>query len=131
MDVSLPIDLSACVMDEFAADVPFVLAKSIARAAARQAIARGLSDAAGGDGEVLADVLGFLVGAAGDAMERADTRSWSLLPGSLGITRLRLPVGEHTIVIDATDAGVTPGCDLGTVRVEAGRTSILSCRVWN
>jgi len=131
MDVSLPIDLSACVMDEFAQDVPFVLAKTIARAAARQALARGLSETGSGDGEVLAEVLGFLVGAVGDAMERADTRSWNLLPASLGITRLRLPVGEHSIVIDGANSGPIPGCDLGTVRVEAGRTPILSCRVWN
>lgn len=130
LNVSLSIDLSACVMDEFATDVPFVLAKTIARAASRQAIARGLS-AAGDEGDVLAGVLGFLAGVAGDAMERADTRSWSLLPASLGIARLRLPVGEHAIVIEPDNSGLVRGCDLGAVRVEAGRTPILSCRVWN
>lgn len=131
LEVSLPIDLSACVMDEFAADVPFVLAKTIARAAARQAIADGLSRSGDDDSKVLMEVVGFLVGAAGDAMERADTRSWSLLPASLGVARLRLPIGDHPIVIDAGGTGGAPGCDLGTVTVEAGRTPILSCRVWN
>jgi tetratricopeptide (TPR) repeat protein len=131
IDVSLPVDLSACVMEEFAADASFVLAKSIARSAARYSIARGLESGARGRGQVLGEVIGLLADAAAEALERADTRSWRLLPASLGVVRLQLPIGEHPLTIQTGSGDAVPGCDLGTVRVEADRTPILSCRAWH
>ncbi|NBX82420.1 hypothetical protein EBQ90_04950, partial [bacterium] len=48
------------------------------------------------------------VGAIGDMLillsERPDLRSWLLLPGSLQVARITLPVGKHDLVVDELDA---------------------------
>ena len=69
----------------------------------------------------------LLVNVATTALERADTRAWTLLPGSVSVLRLRLPAGTHELLVDA--AG-TRQLSLPNVVVRAGRTTVVSARLW-
>jgi hypothetical protein len=72
-------------------------------------------------------VARMLTNVATTALERADTRTWTLLPGSVTLVRVRIPAGSHEVLVDA--AGMrqlsVPG-----VSVRAGRTTIVSVRLW-
>lgn len=69
----------------------------------------------------------MIANAATTALERADTRSWTLLPGSVSVVRMRIPAGSHEVLVDA--AG-TRQLSLPDVEVRAGRTTIVSARFW-
>lgn len=45
--------------------------------------------------------IGFLVGLINTATEKADTRNWQTLPYSISYSRVRLPEGEHKLVLKA------------------------------
>lgn len=51
------------------------------------------------------------------SVERADLRSWSLLPARLQALRIELPAGEHTLEIRPTDATGQPVGPLEEIRV--------------
>jgi hypothetical protein len=70
--------------------------------------------------------IASLVRSVGGAVERADTRSWHLLPGVVGVARVRLPVGEHAVAAMVEGAPVS----LGTVRVTSGGLALATARVW-
>ena len=42
-------------------------------------------------------MVGLIGSIAANVSERADTRSWSLLPGNIQMARLSLPVGKHDV----------------------------------
>jgi hypothetical protein len=45
-----------------------------------------------------------LTNIAGVATEKADTRSWLLLPGQIQASRVELPAGEYQLVLEARDS---------------------------
>ncbi|MDR2877549.1 MAG: hypothetical protein LBV36_05870 [Chromatiales bacterium] len=49
------------------------------------------------------ELVGLAVNIAGLITERADTRSWSTLPGNIDMLRLPIPAGEHTARIELLD----------------------------
>ena len=61
------------------------------------------------------------------ALERADTRAWTLLPSSVSVVRMRIPAGTHELLVDA--AG-TRQLSLPGVVVRGGRTTVVSARLW-
>jgi hypothetical protein len=81
----------------------------IARAVARRVLKKGIIYAA----QEVADVqqgsllsLGAMAaGVAWEATETADTRCWALLPDTIQVLRVELPVGEHEIVLRPMGAG--------------------------
>jgi hypothetical protein len=60
--------------------------------------------------------------------ERADTRSWSLLPGNILMARLALPPGMHDLRVTYYDesGNVIAARDYDAVRVVAGRKVFVS-----
>ena len=56
-----------------------------------------------------------------DSTETADTRSWSLLPESFSITRIRLKPGVYKIQIH-TDGRLSK---ISTVRIQKGKIRII------
>jgi hypothetical protein len=72
-------------------------------------------------------VARLFTNAASTALERADTRAWTLLPGSVSLVRVRIPAGSHEVRVDA--AGMRQ-LRLPDVTVRAGRTTIVSARLW-
>jgi hypothetical protein len=80
----------------------------------------------------LSVLLGTLFNVGGAVLEQADTRAWNLLPERIGIARVQLPAGRHTLRIQAPGGiGVAPrALELGPVDVRAGEFTFLSERVW-
>ncbi len=96
--------------------------RATARAAAKYAITKAVKDTKG-------DVAGSIANIGASLMERADIRSWHLLPQEISLLRVRLPAGAHSlrVAIGADSAHV----DIGEVFVRAGRTTIVTVRLWN
>jgi uncharacterized protein len=143
----------ASVSDAIAADYRrdrgAIMSRTIARAAAKYAAARAMEAVAEAaakskdndddDGkkkkkegaEAAARAAGMLArvftNVASTAMERADTRAWTLLPGSVSVVRLRVAAGTRELLIDA--AG-TRQLSLPDVIVRGGRTTVVSTRLW-
>lgn len=119
----LSADLSGAMIREFNGRAPGILIKAFARAAAKYTVVNALA----GDSEA-AQVVGNAVTA---LLERADTRSWTLLPSDLHIVRLSLPVGTHQVLVEYDGAGSgASSLVLDDVQVSAGRVTVLSARAW-
>ena len=96
--------------------------QTVGRAVARRVLKKSLLYGA----KEMADVsknslvsLGIdLAGVAYEATERADTRCWSLLPASIQVVRIELPVGRHRVTLrPLRNSGRHPGA-LQTETVE-------------
>jgi tetratricopeptide (TPR) repeat protein len=151
-------DLSDAAAGDYRRDRAKILARAIARAATKYALAElAERDAKKQDDEVKTDREGEkggadptgrkrhrrdhdekdrwlkgLVNAAGVALERADTRSWHLLPGAISVARLTLPAGRHTLAFELSDAagGLPRRVVLEDVDVRPGSIAFVSGRLW-
>jgi hypothetical protein len=126
-------DLSSAMVRSFEATRPLMFTRMVGRGIAKYLVTRELERHADKKGGEFAGFLaGRLANAAGNALERADTRSWSLLPDRISVSRFSLPAGEHRVRIEvlAADGSVAETLDLGTVKVAAGSTVFRSQRVW-
>lgn len=118
-------DLDAYARATLKDDQPGVLAKTIIRAAAKQAAAGALANEAkdrGGEG------LGLLVNLLGSAAatfsEVADTRAWTSLPDHVEASLIDLPAGTYSLTLESPYGPA----ELGPVTVAAGRTVVVPAR---
>ncbi len=139
------VSLSDAIAADYRRDRGAILARTVARAVAKYAAARAVEAAVDAsarkkesDGkkkkkknddsnEAAGMFARLLVNATTTALERADTRAWTLLPGSVSILRMRMSAGTHELLVDA--AG-TRQLSLPNVVVRAGRTTVVSARLW-
>lgn len=133
-DLGVSQDLSAQVVRSFAAARPLLYARTAGRGITKFMLTHQLEEKARDKGgEALAFVAGRLANLTGNALERADTRSWSLLPDRLSVARFALPPGRYRVAVDLLGGvGDAPGArvDVGTVDVTAGGTVFRAARVW-
>ncbi len=88
-------DLAVLAAEALARRRPLMLARALARAALKhEAVARARQEHAG---------AGLLMNVVTAATERADTRSWSLLPGQIHLVRLSLPAGWQRLRVVLLD----------------------------
>ncbi|PID62832.1 MAG: hypothetical protein CSB44_03025 [Gammaproteobacteria bacterium] len=103
---SLPIDLW---QSDFAALARASLDKRgaaiVARQAARVALKHEIGNQIAGEDEVAGDIARLLL----FILERADTRSWRTLPGAMTLVRLRLPPGDHELLLELEGHGIAVG----------------------
>jgi hypothetical protein len=119
----LSADLSGAMIREFNGRAPGILVKAVARAAVKYTIVNALAD----DSEV-AQVVGNAITA---LLERADTRSWTLLPSNVQIVRLELPAGTHQVVVEfGTGQSAMPPLVLDDVEVYTDRVTVVAARAW-
>ena len=126
-------DVSSGVVRDFEARRPLVLTRAVGRGVVKFLAARELEKKAEKEGgEVAGYVAGRIANIAGNVLEQADTRSWSLLPDRISLARLSLAPGEHRVRIEVQrGAGEAPDTlDLGVVSVRPGERAFLSRRVW-
>ncbi len=120
-------DLSGAIVDDYGSQVPLIVARTLARGAAKAALTESAKRKASQKNEGLGKLVG-LIGNVGNVMlERADTRSWHLLPAGVAIVRMKVPAGERLVSVHV------PGreaLDLGTVRVQPGGIAFVSHRIW-
>ena len=123
--------VSAAVTDEFEDKLGGILIKAVARTALKYELARGIEKEVDKKNEILGEIAFLTANAAAALFERADTRSWHLLPDELSVVRLRLPPGIHPLTLEVeTGQGDTRLIDLGEVNVRDGGVHVLSARVW-
>ncbi len=72
-------------------------------------------------------VEGFLANLFTSATERADTRSWTLLPDTFQMAKLRLPEGRYTVRVELYDTSghVARSVEIEDLQVWSGRHSFL------
>ncbi len=138
--VAADADLAGALAAEFQGGQVGRLARTLLRAAVKQAAAEAVFEAAGGgeddegdeDGEGWGEALGTAASIFGAAVERADTRSWHLLPARISVLRLRLPPGEHRLILELGPQGADRRreVEIGPVTVRRGRPTVISRRVW-
>lgn len=132
-------DLSGAVTRDFNRAAPGILVKAIARAALKYAVVEAVEDGIREEDDTLADIAAVVGNVFAAATERADTRSWAMLPSQLSVVRLDLEPGRHDIVIEGDPGFGRQGpfssrpsrsYDLGEVDVRPGRVTVLSVRAW-
>lgn len=128
----LNIDLSSAAMSAHDDVIVGIVAKTIARATGKYLVVKAAKEAAKKEDETAGFLVGLLGNAAAAASERADTRSWHLLPGTIRIARMSLPAGNHSIELDLDALQQTRPLkvDLGDVAVRPGSVTILPIRSW-
>ncbi|MCC7053150.1 MAG: hypothetical protein IT355_07760 [Gemmatimonadaceae bacterium] len=143
-------DVTASISDAIAADYRrdrgALMSRTLSRAVTKYLAARAVEAAAEaaakndsddgkkkkkrGDGDAAraaGSLARMFANVAGTALERADTRAWTLLPGDVALVRMRIPAGTHELLVDAAGMRVL---SLPGVVVRAGRTTIVSGRLW-
>ena len=128
----LNIDLSSAAMSAHDAVIVGIVAKTIARATGKYLVVQAAKEAAKKEDETAGFFVGLLGNAAAVASERADTRTWHLLPGTIRIARMSLPAGVHSIELelDALQQTDPLRVDLGEVSVRPGTVTVLPLRSW-
>jgi hypothetical protein len=63
-------------------------------------------------------------------LERADVRSWHLLPQELTVLRLQLPAGRHRLRVVVGDGAARIELPLD-VDVRAGAVTVVPARIWH
>ena len=125
------LDLSAGTRRDFEAERPAMLARTVARAAAKVGLSTSVEESVKKKDEAAGQLLGILTNLGTLLTERADTRGWHLLPGSISLVRLRLPAGTHELQLEVDRSpGEGRTESLGPVVVRPGTTTFLSTRVW-
>lgn len=109
----------------FDAEKPSIFFKTILRGLTKYLATRQVKKSGG-------QVAGLLSNLFGAAVEKADTRSWLTLPGSIHMVRLSLPPGTHDLEVEVLDAqGRCVHADrMPGVTVSAGGWTFLSRRVF-
>lgn len=119
-------DVSRGVIADFHAERALVIARTVARGAAKLAIAKGAEKKIEEKNETAGAIIGLLGNIGSVLLERADTRSWHLLPAGVSVARIRLPPGEHQLHVDIGARSMA----LEPVSVQPGGLSIVSARAW-
>ncbi len=123
--------VSGAVTAEFEDQLGGILIKMVARTALKYELARAIEKEVDKENELLGDIAFLTANAAAALFERADTRSWHLLPDEMSVVRLRLPAGSHPLTVQVeTGRSGTQVIDLGDIDVRAGSVHVLSARVW-
>ncbi|MEO8623006.1 MAG: hypothetical protein ABI625_18170 [bacterium] len=98
-----------------------LLARAIARAAAKYVVTKAVKDNKG-------DVAGSIANIGASLLERADVRSWHLLPQEITLLRVHAAAGQRQLQLAL--GGDATRIDIGPVNVRAGMVTIAAVRLW-
>jgi hypothetical protein len=133
LDASPVYDLSTQLVRDLEAERVLLASRMVARGLVKYVLStEAEKKAEKQSGEAAAFLVGLLTNTAANVLERADTRSWSLLPDHVSLARVRLSAGEHHVRLEVRDAGGTSEytLDLGRVQIGAGEHVFISRRIW-
>jgi hypothetical protein len=97
--------------------------RAVARAAAKYAVVKTVKDKQG-------EVAGKLANIGGWLLERADVRSWHLLPQEITLVRVRVPAGTRMVRVEVGEGWAVRSADVGGVVVRRGELTIVPVRLW-
>ena len=127
-------DLSSVAEAELEADRKAMLTRLVTRGITKYLVSREMEKKAEDKGgEVLGFITGRLANFAANETERADTRSWTLLPDDVALVRLSLPPGVHQATLETFDGSgrANQTVVLPPIEVVAGGVTVLSQRLWS
>lgn len=97
--------------------------RATARAAAKYAVTKAIKDNKG-------EVAGQLANFGASLLERADVRSWHLLPQEISLIRVRVPAGRRDVRLLVGEGWAVRTVSIGSVVVRRGEMSIVPVRLW-
>ena len=97
--------ISGVLFDEFRRRQPVALGKAILRGLVREAMASTVEREIHKESRLLGDLVGLAADVGMATLERADTRSWHLVPGEISLMRLRVPAGAHDLSLEIPGTG--------------------------
>lgn len=97
--------------------------RAAARAAAKYAVTKAIRDKKG-------EVAGELANLGASLLERADVRSWHLLPQEISLIRVRVPAGARDVRLQVGEGWAARTVELGKVVVRREELSIVPVRLW-
>lgn len=119
-DLELVEDVDALARAALDDDMPVIMSRAIARAVVKHKAQSQVEEKRGA-------MMGFLATALNVATERADTRSWTTLPQTIQLTRVKLPAGLHKVNIEIYNAaGTLVDTLVKTVQVKSGKSVFLA-----
>jgi hypothetical protein len=101
-----------------------VAMRALARAAAKYALTKTVNETKGA-------LAGQLANVGTSLLERADVRSWHLLPQEIAILRLPMAQGTHEVRLQVGEGMGAQVVSLGSVTVRAGEVTIAPVRLWH
>lgn len=125
-DFGTTADLSRSVVADFEGERLMLIARTIARGTAKLALTKNAERSLEEKSEVAGRLVGLLGNIGSVLLERADTRSWHLLPAGLSVARIRVAPGEHTLTADI-GGRQTPAA---TLTLSPGQVTILPLRTY-
>jgi hypothetical protein len=131
--VPLRADVTDAVVDDYHRIQTSVIVRAIARAATKYVAAEQVGKAVEKKhGEDAGELARLAVDLTGAAFERADTRTWHLLPDRIGLVRMTLPPGPHRLRLETGGAaGPLAARTLAPVDIRPGFLAVTAARVWS
>lgn len=119
-------DVNALARKSLEDRLPAITARAVARMVVKNAMAKNLKNQNGDSGGAL--LMSIVTDVSAIVSERADTRSWSLLPGNILMARLTLPQGMHDLKVKYYDrsGNVLAVREYDGINVHAGRKVFVS-----
>jgi hypothetical protein len=97
--------------------------RAVARAVAKYSVTKAIKDKKG-------EVAGTIANFGASLLERADIRSWHLLPQELTLVRVRAAAGTRTVRVQMGEGWAVRSVDAGSVTVRRGELTIVPVRLW-
>lgn len=97
VNLELVEDVDALARNALSSDMPLITARAIARAVVKHKMQDKVKEKRG-------ELMGFLATVTNVVTERADTRSWTTLPQTIQMARVRLPKGTNRINLEIFNA---------------------------
>jgi len=101
------IDFESLVLQEYEKIKPMIIAAALTRLASRAAVAEGVRAAGKQNSNALGDLLSILIESALVALDRPDTRSWTMLPARVLVARIPVAPGVHSVKVSFDGIGIT------------------------
>ena len=121
------IEVSSVIDDASAADADReragIAVRAVARAVAKYAVTKVVEDKTG-------KVMGTIANIGGALLERADVRSWHVLPQEITLLRVRVPAGTRAVRVQAGDGWAVRTVEIGNLVVRPGELPIRPVRLW-
>ncbi|HET7233458.1 MAG TPA: hypothetical protein VFJ16_25835, partial [Longimicrobium sp.] len=132
VDAPVVEDVSAAMLRRWQAERPGMFTRMVGRGIVKLTATREVERAATKKDEAAGWITGRVLNLAGNLLERADTRSWTLLPNRISVARFTLPAGEHNVRLEVLDesGAVAQTVELGKVMLQPRGTLVLNRRVW-
>ncbi len=118
-------NVSQMAINQHEAVLPQTVGRAVARRPLKKAAIFGAKQGLGLQNSGLPSLAFDVAGVAWEATENADTRCWGLLPDTIQVLRLELPVGQHTLALRPIDRSGRPlgGAVPQTVTILDGRNT--------